>query len=206
MLIPVLQLIEKTLTSDVSIYGEKRAKDFQDYLGGLLQIILVKVGHKLDDVTAGNIVKLLVMIFQALKRVTENGLIAFSGLINGVGDRVNVNEFGQYIVWALQGNDDECIRLACGIVSDLAGALHEGISRYLGDFVPHLLKILRDQNQDRRSKLQAIVALGDLAMNSGETFSHQYLSDVLKILESASAQCLTVSNSDDDAELTQYLI
>ena len=153
MLIPVLQLIEKTLTSDVSIYGEKRAKDFQDYLGGLLQIILVKVGHKLDDVTAGNIVKLLVMIFQALKRVTENGLIACSGLINGVGDRVNVNEFGQYIVWALQGNDDECIRLACGIVSDLAGALHEGISRYLGDFVPHLLKILRDQNQDRRSKL-----------------------------------------------------
>lgn len=136
MLIPVLQLMEKTLNTDIAEYGEKRSKDFQDYLGGLLQIILVKVGHKLDDITAGNIVQLLVMIFQALKRVTENGLIAFSGLINGVGGRVNVDKFGQYIVWALQGTDDECIRLACGIVSDLASALHENICRYLEDFVP----------------------------------------------------------------------
>ena len=171
ILVPVLQLLEKTLTSDIQQYGEKRAKDFQDYLAGLLQIILVKVGHKLDEQTAGNIVKLLIMIFQALKRVTENGLIALSGLINGVGEKIDVNEFGQYIVWALQGDDDECIRLACGIVSDLGGALREKITTYLNDFVPHLLKILRDQNQDRRSKLQAIIALGDLAMNSGEVFS-----------------------------------
>lgn len=63
MLLPVLQLLEKTITADVQQYGEKRAKDFQDYLAGLLQIILVKVGHKLDDSTAGNIVKLLIMIF-----------------------------------------------------------------------------------------------------------------------------------------------
>jgi hypothetical protein len=131
----------------------------------------VKVGHKLDDVTAANIVKLLVLIFQQLRKVTENGLIALSGLINGVGNRINVIEFGQYIVWALQGDDDECVRLACGIVSDLASALRDGISRFLNDFVPHLLKILRDQNQDRRSKLQAIVALGDLAMNSGDSFA-----------------------------------
>ena len=101
MLIPVLQLLENTLTTDVQTYGEKRAKDFQDYLGGLLQIILVKVGHKLDDNTASSIVKLLIMIFQQLKKVTENGLIALSGLINGVGDRLDLNEFGQYIVWAL---------------------------------------------------------------------------------------------------------
>jgi hypothetical protein len=52
---------------------------------------------------AGNIVKLLIMIFQNLKRVTENGLIALSGLINGVGNRINVEEFGQYVVWALKG-------------------------------------------------------------------------------------------------------
>lgn len=106
----------------------------------------MKVGHKLDDVTAANIVKLLVLIFQQLRKVTENGLIALSGLINGVGNRINVIEFGQYIVWALQGDDDECVRLACGIVSDLASALRDGISRFLNDFVPHLLKILRDQN------------------------------------------------------------
>lgn len=77
------------------------------------------------------------------------------------------------------------MRIACGLVSDVAGALHDGVQRYLNDFVPPLIKILRDQNQDRNSKLQAIVALGDLAMNSGEAFNF-YLADVLKILESAS--------------------
>ena len=96
--------------------------------------------------TASNIVKLLLMIFQALKKVTENGLLALSGLINGIGGRINVNEFGSYIVWALNGDDDECIRLACGLVSDLASALKEGITRYLTDFVPPLLKILKDEN------------------------------------------------------------
>lgn len=93
------------------------------------------------------------MIFQSLKRVTENGLIALSGLINGVGERLSIQEIGTYIVWALRGDDDECVRLACGIVSDIASALQENVGKYLNDFVPHLLKILRDQNQDRRSKL-----------------------------------------------------
>ncbi len=61
-------------------------------------------------------------MFQQRKRVTENGLIALSGLINGVGDKVNVNEFGKYIVFALTGKDDDCSKLACGLVSDLANA------------------------------------------------------------------------------------
>lgn len=169
MLIPILQLIEQTL--DTSKLGDSKTKDLQDYLAGLLQIILVKVGQKVDEITASNIVKLLVLIFQNLKKVTENGLIAFSGLINGIGERVNVDEFGQYIVWALKGEDDECTRLACGLVSDLAGALKGRITKYLLDFVPPLLQILKDQNQDRNSKLQAIVALGDLAMNAGENFT-----------------------------------
>jgi len=64
--------------------GEVKSKEFQDYLTGLLQIILVKVGEKVDNITASNIIKLVVLIFQNQKRVTENGLIALSGLINGV--------------------------------------------------------------------------------------------------------------------------
>ena len=91
-------------------------------------------------------------------------------------------------------------------MSDVAGALHEGVQRYLNDFVPPLLKILRDQNQDRNSKLQAIVALGDLAMNSGEAFNY-YLADVLKILESASQQSLILpSQIGDDQDLADYLV
>ena len=204
MLIPVLQQLESTIAA--AAQNDKSAKEFQDYLAGLLQIILVKVGHKVDDTTATSITQLLILIFQNLKKVTENGLIAFSGLINGIGERINIDNFGQYIVWALKGDDDECIRLACGIVSDLASALRENISKYLLDFVPPLINILKDQNQDRNSKLQAIVALGDLAMNAGEVFSQQYLQDVLKILESAAKQSMQSVTKEEDNDLNAYLI
>ena len=51
----------------------------------------MKVGHKVDDNTADNIIRLLVLVFQNIKKVTENGLIAFSGLINGVGNRIKLD-------------------------------------------------------------------------------------------------------------------
>jgi hypothetical protein len=71
--------------------------------------------------------------------VTENGLIAYSGLCNGIGSRVNVQDFGEYIVWALKGSDDECVRIACGLISDLANALQDGIQQYLFDFVTPII-------------------------------------------------------------------
>ena len=44
-------------------------------------------------------------------------------------------------------------------------------------------------------------------MNSGEGFSQQYLNDVLKILESAAQQSLTVAGSyEEDPDLYSYLI
>lgn len=52
---------------------------------------------------------------------------------------MNISEFGQYVVFALKGTDDECVRLACGIVSDLACAFKEKIAPYLMDFVPPLI-------------------------------------------------------------------
>jgi len=56
-----------------------------------------------DDTVAENIVKLLILIFQKQRKVIESGLIAYSGLCNGIGARVNVKDFGEYIVFALKG-------------------------------------------------------------------------------------------------------
>lgn len=51
------------------------------------------------------------------------------------------------------------------------------------------------------------MALGDLAMNSGEAFSQQYLTDVLKILESATHMSLTSPDQfEDDPDIADYLI
>lgn len=50
----------------------------------------MKVGSTVDTEVGEKIVKLIIIIFQHLKRVTENGLIAYIGLCSGLGDRVNV--------------------------------------------------------------------------------------------------------------------
>ena len=47
-LIPILQLLEQTSNPELFTFGEEKAKEFQDYLSGVLQIILVKVGSKVD--------------------------------------------------------------------------------------------------------------------------------------------------------------
>lgn len=61
-------------------------------------------------------------MFQSLKKVTENGLIAYSGLCQGVKERVNVKDMGQYILYALESVDEGCARVACGVISDIAAA------------------------------------------------------------------------------------
>ena len=105
----------------------------------LLQVILIKVGKKVQTEVGEKIVQLIIIIFQSLKKVTENGLFAYSGLCNGLQDRVNVKDFGTYLLWALDGDDEDCTRVACGIISDIASALQEKVGTYLTSFVPSLL-------------------------------------------------------------------
>ena len=50
-----------------------------------------------------------------------------------------------------------------------------------------------------------MIALGDLAMNAGSSFTSAYIGDVLKIMQSASNQSLTIVNFDEDEDLAGYL-
>jgi hypothetical protein len=121
-LVPVLQQLEATLPVEGST-SDKKQLEHQDYLSGLLQILLVKVGERVDEKMGNGIVTLLAKIFTVNHKVTENGLIAYGGLCNGLGSKINIKDFGIYIVWALKSTDDELARLACGTLSDVASAI-----------------------------------------------------------------------------------
>lgn len=100
---------------------------------------MVKIGSTVSTEIGEQIVQLIIKIFQSKKRVTENGLIAYIGLCQGLQERVNVKDFGSYLLWALEGDDEDCARVACGIVSDIASALQENCAVYIPSFVPSLL-------------------------------------------------------------------
>lgn len=61
----------------------------------------------------------------------------------------------------------------------------EKMSDYLDDFVPCLIEILREQSLDRRIKLPALHALGDLCMYSGDQFNNKYFESTIRMLEQA---------------------
>lgn len=107
-------------------------------------MILIKVGNMVDPALAKNIVYMIIQLFKQAEKVTENGLIAFQGLVVGMGDKIDISEIGNYIKYALESKDNDCAKLACGILSDLSGSMMERMNEYLDDFVPCLHNILRD--------------------------------------------------------------
>lgn len=160
-------------------------QDTQNMIFCLLQVILVKVGSDVQTEIGEKIVQLIIIIFQALKRVSENGLIAYIGLCSGLRERVNVKDFGEYLLWALDGDDEDCARVACGIISDIASALEEKVQTYLTSFVPSLLKVLVSPSRSRGTKLHAMQSLGDLAIYAPFNYCQIYMRDTLQVLKQA---------------------
>lgn len=82
------------------------------------------------------------------------------------------------------------------------------MNEYLDDFVPCLHNILRDQEIDRKIKLPALHALGDLCVYCGELFNQKYLNGTLVILSLAarmSTQVQAYQNDDDTLDFLEEL-
>lgn len=152
-----------------------------------------------------NIIKLITMLFKASGKVTESGLIAYSGLCNGLGRRVNVDLFGEYLVYALEGEDEECTRFASGIISDISSAYKEEVERFLTSFVPHLLAILKSKTRDRDTKICALASLGDLSIHAPTSFCKNYLIQALDILRDAATASEKVENYQNDPDTLDFL-
>ena len=149
---------------------------------------------------------MLIQIFTQAGRVTENALIAFQGLCVGAGENINLAEIGVYLKHALQSQDDDCAKLACGIISDLAGTMQDRLNEYLDDFVPCLHTILRSSDMDRKIKLPALQALGDLSLNSGDPFNQRHLNDTLVILAAAATMSTALQSvPQEDQDTLEFL-
>lgn len=113
---------------------------------------LYKVGGQMDAATANNILRLIKMLFDKQGQVTMNGLIALQGFIvgiEGLGTQVDISEIAVYVKHALESQEKSLLQTTCGIVSDLANSMKDGINEYLGDFVPGLKNLLETDSVDR---------------------------------------------------------
>lgn len=207
LMIPTLQALEGTVKSPQ--HTGDRLRRLQDLLCGLLQVQLVQIGSRVDATVGNNIIQLVIGIFQQANCVTENGLIAFHGFcvgVPGLGTTIAVKEIACFVKFALQSEEQDCARMACGIVSDMSSSMQDGLDEYLGDFVPCLHDILRNEQIHRSIKLPALRALGDLSLNSGDNFNKAYLHDTLTILDMAAQTTVSVEMSGAlDSDYVEFL-
>lgn len=109
------------------------------------------------------------------------------------------------MVYALEGDDEECTRIAAGIISDIASAYKEQVEQYLTSFVPQLLAVLKSQIRDRTTKLCALQSLGDLSIHAPTTFCRSYLVETLNILQSAASMSVETENFQNDPDTLEFL-
>jgi len=124
-------------------------------------------------------------------------------MIVGCGDKVELTEIGKYIKHALESQENECIKLACGIISDLAEDAR--MADFLVDFVPCLHKILSDQTLQREIKIPALHALGELCLNQGQIFNQIYLDNTLTLLNLAARASIQTGSHIEDQETVEYM-
>lgn len=86
LLLEIFNRLQATL--DLS---KERATTLQDSLCGLMQVILIKVGHRVEKPLAENMIQTIINLFKQAEKVTENGLIAFNGMVVGLGDKIDLS-------------------------------------------------------------------------------------------------------------------
>ena len=111
---------------------------------------------------------------------------------------MDISEIGCYLKYALESQDDDCARLACGIIQDLSESMGAGLTGYLADFVPCLCNILRSATTDKKIKLPALQALGALSLYQGDDYNKSYLDDTLVIFNSAAEMSTNISGYPAD--------
>lgn len=113
---------------------------------------------------------------------------------------------GPFLLHALDSEEEDCARVACGIISDIASALQEKVEKFLTTFVPEMLKILRSNTRSRISKLHALQSLGDLAVYAPVQYCTLYLKESLEVLRQAGEISVSQVDTSEDPDLENYMI
>lgn len=109
-----------------------------------------------------------------------------------------IHSIGAYIVTAIKNADDEnCGRIACGLVSDLANYIERNMNQYSHEFMLCLNDVLSKSEYSTETKLHAMIAVGDICLAIEENFQ-QYLDETMKCLFSACEITLQPQNFESD--------
>ena len=101
----------------------------------------------------------------------NGGIFIIHALIVTVETRIvaHLSRFMEYLICSMKMENCDAMgtRVACGLISDLANIMDEGINQWLPQIMECLLRILVDNSFESEVKLNAIIAFGDVSLAAG---------------------------------------
>jgi hypothetical protein len=131
-----------------------------------------------------NIVLLVKQVFIQHGKVIQGGLFVIHSLLLSKQEQMIgfLNDLGLYICSAMENEQDEnSARFACGLVSDLANYLGREMCPYLNSFMGPVNNVLQKPEFGIDTKINAIVAVGDLCLATENDFA-QFLDSTMNCL------------------------
>lgn len=147
-------------------------------------------------------------LFKARNNVVEEAVQATGTLAQTIESRFEpyMQRFGPYLVFALRKQDIASVcKAGTMCVGDLARAIGDRISLYLGDLVPALLSNLESSSMDAEVKVQSIGSLADLVCNARGAFV-TYIPSVLSFITSAAQASSQPIDDTKDPDMAEYMI
>lgn len=130
------------------------------------------------------------MIYHGLIVAVEERIAPFATLI--------LNNLIQAMTMNFQYTDSECMRYACGLVSDMASWLPESIAPRFEELIPLIRQILQTGEVDISVKLTAIIAVGDVCMVTESSSILPHLQNVMGSLNDAAVLSLKLGDDEED--------
>ncbi len=145
----VLQALSESLnpvTFQIKNLSTEQRELFQSYLGSLIQILIAKLKGAIDRELTINIMNLVKALFEQNQKVIQGGLLIIHPLIyvNEGAIEEFIEFIGPSIVTGIKNYDDEnCVRFAIGLISDLSNHLEKNMSKYSDEFMSCLNDVLK---------------------------------------------------------------
>ena len=194
------------LKQSLKVKSDESHQELQGFLLCTIQCILTNFEDNMPDEVGVDILMLVLDIFNQRSDVFDEGFLVLSALCNKFDKFMKRNFItcAPYIMHGIKSKNSSLIRNSCGVLSDFCTLVEpEGILEGFVEYIPILLKHLRDPLLDRSAKIYIITVIGDTFLFAKHKFK-PFLDETLSILELASESVIAEYEENKKQDQQNY--
>ncbi|CDW91160.1 importin subunit beta-1 [Stylonychia lemnae] len=205
------ELSKSTIPAESSFkfLNKEQLENVQNGIGGIVQILLIKLREGVNDDLARNILALVGNIIHQHGKMISCCLFILHGLIVAFEDKFDqhMNVVKPWLLSAMSFYEDEnSSRQACGLVSDLANYFEKNMCRYSDDFMQALIDVLVSNEHSTETKEHAMIAVGDICLAIEDSFSPYFNKSMDCLMSAAQLTVMEANYSTTNEQINRLKI